>query len=386
MPLWLRSPLLFAATPAQGVVDYVLVAYLVFLAAQTAVSYTVEGARAARNRLAMTLLVSAVVVALIPLVVAPAALVDLWRRGRSGSTRDAALFGLFVPVTVVTVLLVAAFSSASFGGARLHDRYLFYVIPLWLVLFALWLAREAPASPRLLGIGCAVGVVLVATLPTRLLLRDTNLQFDAVASAIWSRIRELDPGRPGLLRLLLVLAVLAALGSIFVPQRRWLLLPVLIVFGVNATLVWESRVHDADLRVFADNRPATWSWVDRIVTEDPSVADVFVESGRCQLVNIGAFRWTEFFNARISHVFRIGVPETITTDGRSAIIGAGRIVRTLDGKPVLVDYAVAPPGITLQGREVARGTLAGLRLWRLDGPLRFVSTQLNFFFANHLLA
>src|SRR5205807_4870105 len=59
---------LFAATPAQGVVDYVLVAYLVFLAVQTAVSYTVEGARAARNRLAMTLLVSAVVVALIPLV------------------------------------------------------------------------------------------------------------------------------------------------------------------------------------------------------------------------------------------------------------------------------------------------------------------------------
>jgi phosphate transport system permease protein len=59
---------LFAVTPAQGVVDFLLVAYLVFVVAQTVGSYAVEGARAARNRLALTLLVSAVVLALIPLV------------------------------------------------------------------------------------------------------------------------------------------------------------------------------------------------------------------------------------------------------------------------------------------------------------------------------
>ena len=59
---------LFATPPFQGVVDFIVVAYLVFLAGQTAASYAVEGARTARNRLALTLLVSAVVVALIPLV------------------------------------------------------------------------------------------------------------------------------------------------------------------------------------------------------------------------------------------------------------------------------------------------------------------------------
>ena len=58
---------LFATTPFQGVVDFVLVAYLLFLAAQTTVSYAVEGPRAARNRLALTLLVSALVFALVPL-------------------------------------------------------------------------------------------------------------------------------------------------------------------------------------------------------------------------------------------------------------------------------------------------------------------------------
>jgi phosphate transport system permease protein len=59
---------LFAVTPAQGVLDFVLVGYLVYLGAQTAVSYAVEGARAARNRLALTLLLSALGLALVPLV------------------------------------------------------------------------------------------------------------------------------------------------------------------------------------------------------------------------------------------------------------------------------------------------------------------------------
>ena len=58
----------FALTPAQGLLDFLLVAYLVFVVVQTAASAAVEGPRAAKNRLALTLLVSAVVLALIPLV------------------------------------------------------------------------------------------------------------------------------------------------------------------------------------------------------------------------------------------------------------------------------------------------------------------------------
>ncbi|MGZ4409579.1 MAG: hypothetical protein ACXVY6_12415, partial [Gaiellaceae bacterium] len=112
-------------------------------------------------------------VAVIPLVAAPAALTDLWSRGRKGSVRDASFLGVFVSINVITVLIVAAFSSATFGGERLHDRYLFYVVPLWLVLFALWLVRGAPFSWRSLTVGAALSAALLATLPQRLLLRDT---------------------------------------------------------------------------------------------------------------------------------------------------------------------------------------------------------------------
>jgi hypothetical protein len=317
--------------------------------------------------------------AVIPLVAAPAALIDLWRRGRAGSVPDASLFGLFVSINVITVLLVAAFSSASFGGDRLHDRYLFYVVPLWLVLFVLWLVRGAPASWTALAVGSVLSVALLATLPQRLLLRDTNLQFDAVATALWSRIREVDASRPNVLRLLLALAVLAALGAIVVSRgaRFALLIPVAVVFVLNAVFVWQSRVHDADLRVFADNRPSTWSWVDAAVPPGSEVTDVFVESGRCRPINISAFRWTEFFNARITPVLRVGVPVGITTDGRSVRIGSDGIVRTLDGKPIAAEYAVLPPGVALTGREETRGTLAGLRLWQVGGTLKFRDLRSN---------
>ena len=318
-------------------------------------------------------------VAVIPLVAAPAALADLWRRGRAGSSRDASFLGLFVSVNVVTVIIVAAFSSATFGGARLHDRYLFYVAPLWLVLFALWLVRGAPSSWTTLAVGAAPAAALLGTLPQRLLLRDTNLQFDAVATAVWSRIRAVDASRPNVLRLLLVLTVLAALGAVL-AARRWpltLLVPVAVVFVLNAVFVWQSRIHDADIRVFADNRPATWSWVDQAVPPDAEVTDVFVESGPCQPVNIGAFRWTEFFNKRITPVLRVGVPADVTTDGRSVRIGSDGVVRRLDGKPIATDYAVLPPGVALTGRVIAHGTLANLQLWKVGGTLHFRDAHSN---------
>jgi hypothetical protein len=330
-----------------------------------------------------TLAELALYLAVIPALVAPAALVDYWRRARAGSTRDASFIALFLPVNVLTVVLVAAFSSASFGGERLHDRYLFYVVPLWLILFAVWLDRGARASGRALAVGTALCVALLATLPPRLLVHDTTIQFDAVGTAIWSRIRGLDPARPGILRLLLVGSVLVALGAVIAARRAppaarfGLLVPLVAVFAVNAALVWDARVKDADLKVFADDRPSTWSWVDHVVPAGRRVADVFVDSGRCVHVNTSAFRWTEFFNERIGPVYRLGVPETLVTDGTNARIATHGVVQTLDGKPVSPGYAVGPPGLEFRGRQIATGALAGLRLWKLDGPLRVLNAASN---------
>ncbi|TMK87545.1 MAG: phosphate ABC transporter permease PstA, partial [Actinobacteria bacterium] len=62
------TAVLFTVAQFQGVLDFILVAYLLYLVGQTGVSYAVEGARSAKNRLALTLLISALFLALVPLV------------------------------------------------------------------------------------------------------------------------------------------------------------------------------------------------------------------------------------------------------------------------------------------------------------------------------
>ena len=59
---------LFALTPLQGRADFLLVTYLLYLVGQTAISYVVEGRRHATNRLAITLVMTAVIAAVLPLV------------------------------------------------------------------------------------------------------------------------------------------------------------------------------------------------------------------------------------------------------------------------------------------------------------------------------
>jgi hypothetical protein len=58
-------------------------------------------------------------------------------------------------------------------------------------------------------------------------------------------------------------------------------------------------------------------------------------------------------------------------------IGPDGIVRRLDGKVITTEYAVLPPGVALTGHLVAHGTLADLRLWKVDGTLHFRDARSN---------
>jgi phosphate transport system permease protein len=59
---------IFAVTPLSGQADFIVVFAAAYVTVQTAASYAVEGGRVARNRLALTLLVGAVLLAMLPLL------------------------------------------------------------------------------------------------------------------------------------------------------------------------------------------------------------------------------------------------------------------------------------------------------------------------------
>ncbi len=81
---------------------------------------------------------------LIPIVLLPPALVAVHRRAKNASRPHAAVLAVFWPTTVLALLAAGIYASTPAVQDRLYDRYLFFLVPLWLVLGAVWLHEGAP--------------------------------------------------------------------------------------------------------------------------------------------------------------------------------------------------------------------------------------------------
>ena len=212
--------------------------------------------------------------ALVPLVVAPAVVAALAREGRAGNQSAAAFVSLFVCVNLVLLLVVGAFSSTEFGVGFLHDRYLFYVVPLWLVSTAVWAERRVPVRSVGLAVGGFLVLVPLATLPTYLLNPDAGRRFDAIAAGLPSKLAV----RAGLAeprRWWLLAAAVAAVALVVALARlpRWLVLvPVAVVFALDAGFAWDSRIEAGRNVTFARMDADATAWVDRVVPDGARVA------------------------------------------------------------------------------------------------------------------
>jgi hypothetical protein len=313
----------------------------------------------------------AVYLALVPLVVAPAALAALARDARRGSSAAAAFAAAFLSVNVVLVLVVGAFASTEFGVGFLHDRYLFYVVPLWLVLTAWWAATRVPLRPISLAAGAVLTIALLATLPPYLLNDDGGRRFDAIASALPSELANRLASASAPTRWSLVAAALVAVVLAVALARlpRWLVLvPVALVFALNGALAWESRIDAARNTTFTPMDAATTAWVDRAVPRGQTVATL---AGGIPVETRDALRLTEFFNASIGPAYDLASGYAPTLASTPVRIAGGGIVVADTGR-IVAPWIVAPKEIELVGDVRAEGTVAGLRLWRARLPVRIV--------------
>jgi hypothetical protein len=306
--------------------------------------------------------------ALLPLVVAPATVYALCRDARRGDRSAAAFVALFLCVNAVLLVVVGAFSSTEFGVGFLHDRYLFYVVPLWIVATAAWAQRRISLGPVGIAAGTLLVLVPLATLPTYLLNADGGRRFDAVAAGLPSELAQRaglsEPQRWWLLAAAIGAVVLAvALGR----APRWLVLvPVAAVFALNAGFAWDSRIDAARNTTFAPMNADTVAWVDRAV---PGRARVATLAGGVPVETRDALRLTEFFNASIGPAYALGGGYAPTLAATTLRVGGGAVLLT-DSGPVHVGWVVAPKELALVGEVVAEGTVEGLRLWRVHGPLQ----------------
>jgi hypothetical protein len=314
--------------------------------------------------------------AVAPIAVAPIVLVRLWSQARAGS-RVAASFGAtFLAVNGGMLFVTAAFASTEFGFDRLHDRNVFYLAPLWLVVLGVWLADGLPRPRIATAVGIGLGLGLLVALPFRYIASDVGV--DVVPSALWARLQEHLAGEVVTARKLMVVLVLVLLVLVaLLPRRLWWVLPavLLVGFATTGTLAWQ-RIADAEENaVFAGGLER--DWVDNRLPSGSEVTKVYLVSTACpaSAVTWHALYLTEFFNRTLERADYIGdsIPDGLPI--RRVDVQPDGELAYEPGDPLEAEYVVTQPGIELAGRKLGVGTAANLVLWRTGGSVRIVGAR-----------
>jgi hypothetical protein len=309
--------------------------------------------------------------AVVPLAVAPIVLAGLYRKARAGSERHAAFLALFVTVNAALLLLTAAFNSTIYAGDRLHDRPVFYVVPLWLVLLFVWLADGAPRPLAAAAIGAATALVLPLLMPFPEYARSEDLsQFNGVGTTLWVEVDQAlaRADLSGLLAVVL-LTLLLVLAVLVLPRRlRYAFAGVVLAtFAVASAITWHGARHEASLWG-ASLVSAERSWLDDrgldagSVTLLTSIRTCSPESAR------QAPYLTDFFNDAVGNVVHHGGnPDYLPWEN----VHVTRDRRLVAGEaPLRAEYVVAPAAFRLVGQRLAEASTVPLVLWRVSNPVR----------------
>ncbi len=320
----------------------------------------------------------AVYLAVVPIVVAPIVLATLTRAGRAGSRSAAAFVALFVSANVSGLLVVAAFTSTPWGYDRLHDRYGFYLVPLWLVALVVWLAAGLPRPLLATAVGAAAALLLPLILPFGQLANEAGI--DTVPGALWVRVEaELAGPGPASGRLALVLFVVALVAATVALPRRIarVALPAAVaaVFVAMSYFAWQRMIDAPENEVFAGGLER--AWIDERLPAGDPVTKLYVDTRCGSALERHALFLTEFFNSAVDRAayVRGSVPDGLPIE-RVDVNAAGGL-ETSPGNPLVADYVFTQPGVRLAGSRVAEGTAANLVLWRVGGPVRVVGASSN---------
>jgi hypothetical protein len=320
----------------------------------------------------------AVYLAIVPLAVAPIVLWELGRAGRAGSRRAAAFVALFVAANVSGLLVVAAFTSTPWGYDRLHDRYGFYLLPLWLIGLVVWLAAGLPRPLVATAIGVVAALIVSFVLPFQQLANEAGI--DTVPGALWVRIEaELAGPGPASGRLALALFVVGLLAATAFLRRRLALvaLPVAvaITFAVTSYFAWQRLISAPEDLVFAGGLER--NWIDERLPHDASVTKLYVDTSCQSALERHALFLTEFFNSTVDRAAYVSgsVPDGLPIE-RVAVSRSGALELS-PGNPLRADYVYTQPGVELAGHRLGEGTAARLVLWQVDGPVRVVGAASN---------
>jgi Dolichyl-phosphate-mannose-protein mannosyltransferase len=269
---------------------------------------------------------------------------------------------LSLSVLLWMTLLTAAFSTSVFGGRNLHDRYLFYVVPLVVIGFLAFIEVEGRRYRWLTLVAAAVAAILPLTLPWRLAI---GARIDVVALLPWV-VSPIDPRHIPVAAT--ALAVLLA-GLVAVPRA---LAPLLIgvvalnFYVLSAATNWQETFSSqilAEVRVHK-------TWIDDAVGPNQDVAALWFANSTICSTGKPAFHhylalWeNEFFNRALKRTYYVGEPPDAMPANALIVDPRTRGLVTRGGGGFAPRYVTLTQEVRLRAPIVARDPQTRTVLYR----------------------
>jgi hypothetical protein len=297
---------------------------------------------------------------------------------RSGFPQRPLIFASVAVASTFWFLLEVALDAAAFDGTdahprhpsaftdlpRLHERYLIYLVPLFLVaLFAALDLRRPLRTTRPLAGAVVVSALLPALIPFGTVVNGTTA-IDSFALVVFKASRggstvPTAHATTGIVALSGLLAVVFALAvTRLLPPMAAVAITAVAFLGLS-TLELANQITPIPRTQLG--LPAHADWVDRVVGSGGNVSLVGGPG-----VKTAWLRETGFWNASIARVY-FTCTASYGVDFGEQELSAGAAIRT--------PYAVVPASSTVSGRALARNPVGRLVLIApTGGTLRIPST------------
>jgi len=298
-------------------------------------------------------------------VVLPSAL-----RGRYG--RQSRIFAVTsASLAAWSMLVVAQVSTTPWGLGRLHERNLFYVVPLLLIVFLLFVEESAQLPRRRKLLAAMIAAALPATLPFGELIRGALV--DTLALLPWANAVVSQAYVP-----IVMTCVAALLASLVLMSPRLGYFAVAVI-GLNFLVVGSIARSDAQAasKALAAKR-VNQNWIDERVGSDARVAALWVPSSvacaRPSQWNIRAYGFwqNEFFNRSVRRTFYVRRPLDDLREDALRISPRTHVLVRANGALFRARYVTVPSGVRLSGTVVGADTQTRTVLYRLAGPISLV--------------
>jgi hypothetical protein len=266
------------------------------------------------------------------------------------------------------ILLVVAFFASSPYSHRLEERNAFYVMPLFLIALIVWAGRLAGRLRLATVVGAALAAALTGLVPITHFFNGNAVTDAFGVLALWGP--QIHRGIPlhWVTPIIVVAAVAVAIAFVLLPARFALAAPLLVLLFL-AVVNRQANFFITSSGTSSRNGGVSVApnWLDRAVGPNGTVTFLFTNARPPQTLWLN-----EFFNRSVGPVYNFA--GRVDSLPQATVVPSSKngVLLVAGTTPLRAQYVLTDTSQFLAGTPVAEDEEAGMKLYRVDGPVRVI--------------